>query len=296
MKYLQSIHTTITDANYNLPMIGYKSNCTLSDYTSLTTDSNYPPSNLWTPDTYTVWRDGQDNGSIILLNASHKFFDYVGIAGHNFYSAGISVRLRVANSSGGPWATLMDYTAVADASPFFIALNPTNTLSGTTGSNTYAYISLDFQQSGATRAQISHIKIGAMLRLPYKVFVNVKPSILATMVTNEVQIAENGNYLGRIVKSSSRDAEIKQDHNTQAFVWNSVKPFLDHCQKIAIDDGTPQETFFYLPRPADNPTGQSTASLQIFDIIYGWAKSINYPQNHMSNGLMTWGVNVKGLA
>jgi len=295
MIYLQTQHYDTTHANYNLPMIGWESYMGLADFSTSVVDTAHPPSNLWSPDTYTYWRNGETDGLLYLLNPGGYAFDYIALAGHNLYTDVIAVKLSIANSISGPWTDLTAYQTVYDDGPLIYALNPTNTHQGVTGPNIYTHVRLSFHEYGGRRAQIAHIKMGRLMRLPYKTFVGNKPALLATQVVSEVQVSENGNYLGRINRAASRELDINSQHNAQSFVWNNVRDFLQHCQGIARDNGTPQETFFYVPRPADAPDGGS-ASFHVTDMIYGWAKSINWPSNEAPNGLMSWGMSIKGIA
>lgn len=296
MIYLQSQHYDTTHYQYNLPMIGWESYMGLADFSVSTLDADHPPSNLWSPDTYTYWRNGVADGALYLLNPSGYAFNYIALAGHNLYTGNIAVKVSIANSISGPWTDLTSYLSIYDDGPLIFALNPGNTHQGVTYSNNnFTHVRLSFQEYAGYRAQIAHIKMGRLMRLPYKTFVGNKPALLATQVVSEVQVSENGNYLGRINRAASRELEINSQHNSQGFVWNDVRDFLQHCQGIARNNGTPQETFFYVPRPADAPDG-GAANFHVTDMIYGWAKSINWPSNEAPNGLMSWGLSIKGIA
>lgn len=297
MIYLQSDHLNTAHAQFNLPMIGYQSLLRINDFASVNAeDINYPLRNLWTPTTHDFWRDGGDDGGIVLYNPPGNTFDYIGIAGHNFYTAGIQFRLWIASNTGA-WQMLFDYQTALDDLPILIALNAQNTYLGSTTANNYYKLLLDFNQPGSARAQIAHIKLGTLLRLPFKeAGVGYKPSFLYTQVVGEGQMSDSGCFLGRINKNTYREGDISQQHNSKDFVFGSVVPFLRHCDKRLPDNGTAQETFFYCPRPGENPTGTTSGNYRINDVSYAWKKSITAPANQDATGRQSWGLSFRALA
>ncbi|HEY6527278.1 MAG TPA: hypothetical protein VIZ65_01190 [Cellvibrionaceae bacterium] len=280
MIIFHSTYNVTSHAHYNKPLLAYHSILRISDITSQNPGPR-APTNMWSPDTASLWQAQSDNEYIQLDNPAGLEFDYIAIARHNLFTEQISFLIIKDDNATGSEITIVNWQTVSDDGPIFIGLL------GITSKRIRIY----FQQSTSKKPIIAHIKMGKMLRLPMGVFVGEKPISLPSYVDSIVQTSESGQYLGRVNKSRWKTASISQKHNTQQFVYTELKPFIDHCAGTAFNNGTAQETFFYIPRPQKNAgTGNN-----IVDIIYGWTKGPIVPECQDAAGYMQWSVQIEGI-
>src|SRR5690606_13638794 len=92
--------------------------------------------------------------------------------------------------------------------------------------------------------QIAHIRMGRMLRLQRKIYVDVTPFTLDKRVEKIVSVSDSGKYLGTRVKSIHNLYTINQENNDPAWVRTNIMPFLDHAELISSDSYGPAGTFF----------------------------------------------------
>jgi len=245
--YLQDID--VNDLRRNRPLVGYKSVLGPSDISPSPENPDSPGSNAWSPDTYTNWQSLSDpdfplDQEVDLINAGSDPIDYIAIAGHNFGTSGATYSIESA-SDGLNFDTVVVAPKIVGSDASIIEYFD---------ESQHAKFRIVFVIPAAKFVKISHIKMGQITRLQRPRFGGVKPPL-----NNRVQGFSNtsviGNYLGnKITAEGGPPWEITQQWNTQEFVRDTVKPFIDHMNNINTDTGNgPTGSFFYAHAPDDYP-------------------------------------------
>lgn len=253
------------DVLANKPIIGWHSVLRIDDITTQDAAEGRPARNLWSPDTATFWQGTELTNYIELANTGGSV-DYIGIAKHNLGTAQIPYKIQK-SVDGSTWVDVTAYKIVPSDRAileYFDAI-------------TSPFIRIFFNTSAISGVVpiIAHIKLGRALVLPNRQYVGQKPP-LNPRVKRITQTSQSGQYLGQVVLSQYHEAYCKQDHVNPLFMRNYVVPFIDHCNGVRADNGTPQVPFFYSWRPISYPD----------EVVYGWLKGEIVPENKMNNGLM----------
>jgi len=262
----------------NHPIVGYHSVLRVQDITASSSDATRPVVNLWSPDTAMLWKGGADDPYLILANPAGVSVDYVAIVRHNMGSQGIEYKIST-STDGTAYTTKVARKAVADDSvilDFFTA-------------TTAQYVKINFYQSttgAAHRPTIAHVKLGKLLQFERGIYVGHKPAGIVLEAETIQQKSESGQYLGTINTSVWRKASISQANVTASFLHTYIKPFLQHLNSTAVDNGTPQGPIVFAYKPVTYPS----------DILYCWANSTVRPSNDMANGMMGFSFDVEGIA
>lgn len=262
----------------NKPLIGWKSNLRLEDFSS----SDGPDAGImWSPDTYSYWAsDPVTSGSPIefvinLYNNNAETVNYIGIAGHNFYK----------NASPSNFTFLLEYSF--DNVTFTDAFPESATISNAAlmiyfddVAATYFRLTIKSLAGTDVSAQIAHLRLGKILRLQRKIYVGVSPFGLNKKVEKTISVSDNGKYLGGVTKSTVNLYTLPQMDNTPDFVRQEINDFLDHTDLLSPSwNNGPTGTFFAAWRPDEYPA----------EILYCHpAITINRPTNQRSNGMMQW--------
>jgi hypothetical protein len=225
------------------PLIGYRNQVTTTNIAPSTEADGFPLINVANPATHLYWKSGSilTGGEIIDISGLSGTINYVGIAGHNFGSAGIGFYVETLGTS--PIVPLLDanYLPVADDSPLIARFNP----------DTYGGLRI-FLDTSSALAQMAVMYVGRLLVLERGIKVDVThvPFTFGRRTRIVNGMSESGNFLGRIVLSESRASKAEFFGFTPTFYRQSVDPFL------AAAEETP---FFWSWAPTDYPneTGYS---------------------------------------
>lgn len=213
----------------NRPIILYESLVTTSNLAADHEDADFPAVRLANPNTNDLWKsdDTGDQDIIVSLSGTDPV-DAVGIARHNFGTAGITVSIEVDEGAGySEVASLLP----ADDSPIVFLLDEVNP--------TDVKIHLEV---GDTAPQAAVLFVGKSLRMEK----GVQPGHTPINMGRERHIitgrSEAGDYLGRIESGGKLRSTANFKVLTPAFVRGDLAPFLEH--------GGP---FFYAWRPVTYP-------------------------------------------
>lgn len=263
----------------NRPIVGWQSIITLSNLSASEELASRPAINLWNPDTYLVWEaDVVPTDGLIYItieNTGSDAVDYIGIAKHNFGTAGIEYNLQESDNGA-------DYTDVTDAR------TPTDdsAIVDYFDQSSANYFRLQLN-CGATAPVIGHMKLGAALILQHPMYVGHEPETLSRYCRDIANVSDTGQYLGTVIVRRWQEGMVKQQNTEASWVRTYLTQFIQHVAIDRPDDGTPQGPFFFAWRPAVYP----------LECIYGWAKpgSIK-PQNQSPNGDMEYDFKITGIA
>lgn len=260
------------DFNENNPIIGYDS-ILLPEYFSASGFSGRPPSNVWSPDTFSSWQgqlyQGPSQTTTQYFNIENPVgvsVNYIGIAKHNFGTGNYTYSIEESNDNS-TWADLVAPKIVPTDKAIMEYFDTTNSL--------YFRIKLERTATEFQRPIISHIKMGTALVLQRRIYVGHTPAAIASSIKRQVLNSENGQYIGQIVKSKFHTTSCDQENVTPAFVRDKIVPFINHVNGEVEIEGTAPSTFFFAWRPSDYPD----------EVVYGWTNENIQPENQGNDGL-----------
>ena len=256
--------TGISEFNQNNPVIGYDSVFKNTNIQASFEVRENKASNMWSPDTYTIWQGAFGNAlghTIQISNPESRDVDYIGIAKHNFASGRFSYEIQVSFDNGGSWATIVEPKVPQDDSAILERFTQVN------GWIQVIIMPLsDWDEY--TPPRIAHIKLGKLLTLQRRIYVGHQPADIAEQSKKINYSSETGNYLSHIVLRKYRKGSISQENNTPDFIREKIRPFINHLNGNLNDDYA-QFTFFFSWRPGDYPD----------EVVYAWTNGNIIPEN-----------------
>lgn len=244
------------------PVIGWHNVVTAANIVADNAEPDFPSSNLANPSTHDEWRSGFVGlqGFVVTTNYVDAI-DYVGIARHNFGSAGISVLIK-----DGLGNILVDEVMLADDSPALFRF---------TAQSIERVVVILGEGSAPPRAAV--VYVGKLLVLERRIYVGHTPLTQARKTNVQNGRSETGNFLGRIVLGAWRETVIPLSLLSPA--W-----YRDHGgdEFLAVATETP---FFFGWRPESYP----------YEIGYCWTIDDpmpvpTAPSNHIAFDLKVGGI------
>lgn len=234
------------------PLILYDNKVTSSNVTATSEQDEYPVTNLANPATNQEWRAVQDSPlgaeeSIDVDIDSVDLVDGVGIARHNFGSAGIAVSI---------YATTADSPGdeVLVAGPQIPANDEPLLFHFTARSFEILRIVLDLSlATEAPRAAVVYAGKILICQRSFDVGQDFTPPRFARKTDRLVGTSERGDYLGRIVTSQYIEgATFNWKHFTPDWYRTYFDPFVEAAQQDV--------PFFFAWQPDDYP----------YEVSFGW--------------------------
>lgn len=223
------------------PFIGWRNLVTVLNVTADSEDADYPATNLANPLTTNEWRSETTAEQYLTAAvATLDDVDYVGIARHNFGSAGIAVSIGY---DDGGWVELVAPQIPADDQPMMFVFTP----------QSLAAVQVKLA-AGSEAPRAAVLYVGKLLVCERGFPVDGKIAVprfrRKTTVVNGR--SESGDYTGRIVTGQWRGFDIAFTHLTPDWYREAFDPFLEAAQ-----DDTP---FFYAWASVDYP----------YEVAYAW--------------------------
>jgi len=213
------------------PVIGYHTIVDISALTSTTEETNYPVSNLANPATNLKWMGTALADEYITLDISYvDGIDYVGIAGHNFGSAGIGV--SVEGYISGSWVNIVDEVMPANDGPYLGRF--------TTQSLDQIRIKMT---AGSEVPQAAVLYVGKLLVMERKLYVGHTPMVHARKTSVVNGRSESGAFLGRIVTTEWRETTAPFSLITPEWYREFMDPFLEEAAETPFFFGWRPETY-----------------------------------------------------
>jgi len=256
--------------NPNRAIIGWHSIYARGEVLSSATADGFYASNVWSGDTYSKWRSVVSTSGVLLVveNSSAEAVNYVGIAGHNFFTAGIQYRLIAV--SGGVYNYLTGFKSVTDSAPIIEYFD-----------SVYAdQFFFEFNVPAFQYVEIAHVKVGRVFRLQRPRYVGDVPAGMGKTVEKIGSKSFAGQHLGSVLISQGDKFSITQENNTPDFIRSTdFKNFIAHSHLLQKKSAGCVETFFYAWRPEEYP----------LEVQYcGEVTNFTPPTNQRSNGMMQW--------
>lgn len=266
------------DVNADNPIIGYQNLATINNIESWTAETNYPITNTVNPSTYEKWvgeigspEIGEEY--ITITVDTNETIDYVGIAGHNFGSGlfPISIEGQQTNT-GSPeeWTELNASVLLASDRPAMFRFEE--------GSYYAIRIRLQSSQlSTPVAPEAAVIYVGKLLILQRRIYVGHTPLPYGYRTNVVNGMSESGNFLGRVILSETRAAEISMSNITPGWFRSYMVPFIESAQ---------EKPFFFNWRPESYP----------YETGYCWSTDDIIGVNELTNGMMSFDFNVRGVS
>lgn len=251
--------------NANNPRIGYHN---LVVYGGVTADSeaaNYPASNVTNVSTAEYWQSASNATQYINFELGVNAWDYFAIGGHNLEGSVYQLESRA--DPADAWTAVTDEAIPGD----------NNAIMHLFESLTHPYARLKIIPASGVFPKIAVIYIGQILTLQRRVYVGHTPGVYGRQTEVVSGMSESGQYLGRIVKRQTLSTSISQENVTAAYYRQHIEPFV----QAAI-----LRPFFLAWRPAQYPD----------EVVFAWATSDIVPENHRTNGMMKFDIQMRALA
>ena len=261
------ISPSIGAEDLNAPVFGYSNYVTSANITATNEAAGYPASNLGNVSTASFWKASSAVQQYLTATINPaQVVDYVGIARHNFSTAGIAVSVETQEGSGDPWVEVI--------APFIPSDNAALILRFIAQ---YAFGVRVKLAAGSAAAQAAVMYAGKLLTSTQRVYVGHSPITLNRRVEVVTGMSESGNYLGRIITGSNLSTAISLTHFKPDWYREYFDPFVVAAQT------TP---FFFAWRPLQYPNETS----------FAWLTNDPQPSNMMSNGMMQVSLEMNGVS
>jgi len=251
----------------NSPIFGYSNFVNSLNITATNELASYPASNLGNTSTASFWKASSavQQYLTVIINPA-QIVDYVGIARHNFSTAGVAVSVETQEGFGDPWVEVI--------APFIPSDNSALILRFLAQSAYGVRVKLE---AGSDSAQAAVMYAGKLLASTQRVYVGHSPMTLNRRVEVVSGMSENGNYLGRIITGSNLTTSVSLTHFKPDWYREYFDPFVIAAQT------TP---FFFAWRPLQYPNETS----------FAWLTSDPQPSNMLSNGMMQVSLEMSGVS
>lgn len=250
-------------SNTNAPAVGIDSYVTTSNVATTTADASYPVTNIANDASFLEWRGTSNSAENITITISAGLTNYVGIAKHNFSTAGRSVKIQ--GDTGTGFADLTTAFTPADNSPLLFLFDSA------------AYTSIRVVLgAGSAVARAAVLYVGPTLALERNIYVGHVPITLGREARDVNGMSESGNFLGRIILSESNQTGIELTELSPLWVRGNLQPFLVSART---------RPFFWGWRPDTYP----------YEMGYVWLTNNPKPVNSRPNGFMAVSMSVRGI-
>lgn len=250
----------------NAPIFGYSNFVTTAGIAATSALTAYPATNLANVSTASLWKATSTAQQYLTATINPaQVVDYVGIARHNFSSAGIAVSVETQEGLGDPWVEVIE--------PFIPSDNNALILRFIAQSAYGVRVKLG---AGTSAAQAAVMFTGKLLASTQRVYVGHSPITLNRRVEIVSGMSESGNYLGRIVTGSNLTTSISLTHFKPDWYRDYFDPFVRAAQT------TP---FFFAWRPLQYPN----------ETAFAWLTGDPQPSNMLPNGMMQVSLEMSGV-
>lgn len=251
----------------NAPIFGYESFVTAAGLTSGNAATGYPVTNIANVSTASFWRASNTTQQYVtaIINPA-KTVDYVGVARHNFSTAGVAVSVETQEGVGDPWVEVIPASIPANNNALIFQFE----------SQTAYGVRLKLA-AGTSAPEIAVMFVGKILTSTQRIYVGHSPMTLNRRVEVVSGMSESGNYLGRIVTGSNLTTSVSLTHLDPDWYRDNFDPFVVAAQE------TP---FFFGWRPYSYPD----------EVGFAWLTNDPQPSNMLPNGMMQVNLEMSGVS
>lgn len=217
------------------PVVGWDNQVAFSNITSDSADTSYPVTNLANPNTSQKWLSAGTAEQLVTVSSLEGLSDYVGIARHNFGTAGIEVSVEgITAEPGAVWEEVFPGVLPADDTPLLLRF----------ASDYYIGLRLRLIPD-ATAPSAAVLYAGLALVLMRGLQPGFTPITAGQTVEMLNGRSERGEHLGAIITGQARDSTATIKTLDPDWYTENMKPFVD-----AANLGQP---FFFAWNPSEHP-------------------------------------------
>lgn len=245
--------------------VGWHNLVTIGNVVASSNEAGLPAINLANPTTFQLWRAAAIGSATLTVTlGAPTEVDYIGIARHNFGTAGIGYQLQ-GTTDGSTWVNI-DIAQAPTDNGVIIHEFEAATLQG---------VRLVLG-AGTAPAQAAVLHVGRITRLQRRIYVGHTPMNLGRQTSVTTGMSESGQFLGRVITRREYITQIQLQNLTPAWYRETLDPFVE-----ASADGA----FFWAWRPNTYPR----------EVGYAWATDNAQVTNDRSNGMMGFTMPVQGI-
>jgi hypothetical protein len=254
----------------NNPVIGWHNLANTGNVLASYNASGYPATNAANPSTDQVWKSSNSSvgQAFNIFHDAVEQIDYVGVAQHNFGSAGISVKLQAYNSlSGGNpvWFDLTSYAIPADDQPIIFRFTPQSLIG----------VRLNMVPDGVAPS-IGVVYVGKLLVLPRPIYVGHTPITLSRDTVATTAQSQSGRFLGRVILERAVSTAVQLVQLPRGWYRDYMKPFTAFAE---------ENPFFFAWRPQEFPD----------EVGYVWLTKDPKPVNSRPEGFVDVELAISGI-
>jgi hypothetical protein len=255
--------TTATDPRN--PRIGWHNLVTFLNLAASSSAVGFPVTNLSNGATYLTWKaTGTGTQTITVDLGEPTLVDYVGIARHNFATAGIGYVLQSSND-GTTWGDLDDSQTPTDDGVILHQFEEVEA----------RYIRLSLA-AGSIPASIAVLHVGRILVCQRRIYVGHTPTPMGRESVVSTGLSESGQFLGRVRRRRLIAGKVALANLEPVWYRENFDPFAE------VADVQP---FFWAWRPLSYPS----------ELAYCWAMDDVRSSNQRSNGMMQVEFSFQGI-
>lgn len=250
------------------PLFGWRNQVSVSNVAADSATFAGPVTNLANPSTSLLWVSGSTAEQLVTVTDLAGEIDYVGIARHNFGSAGIQVSVEAITAESAPsYVEIFSAQLPADDSPLVLRF----------AKDFYSAVRLRLVPDGtAPRAAV--LFIGKLLAI----VPGIRPGFTPISEARDIQLvnglSEAGEHLGSIVVGASLSTTAQFDDIDPDFYDSDVRPF--------VRGASAGDPFFFVWDPATHPD----------DAAFCWFEQPAKPVISRSTGHIQLSLSLGGLA
>lgn len=254
-------------ADLNSPIFGYQSFVTAAGVASGNAATGYPITNVANISTASFWRASATTQQYVTVTVNPaQTIDYVGVARHNFATAGVAVSVETQIGSGDPWVEVIPASIPANNNAIIFRFVAQSAFG----------VRLKLAASSAA-PEIAVLFVGKLLVSTQRIYVGHSPITLNRRAEIVSGMSESGNYLGRIVTGSNLTTSVSLTHLKPDWYRANFDPFVLAAQT------TP---FFFGWRPYSYPN----------EVGFSWLTNDPTPSNMLPNGMMQISLEMAGVS
>ena len=248
----------------NNPRLGWRNFVTYSNVDASSEADGFPAINLGNPATYLKWRASSAAAQTIVIDlATETEIDYIGIARHNFGTAGIAYTVE-SSDNASTWTERSIGEPEDDRVIFHEFASATAR---------YWRLSLD---AGSAAAEMAILYLGRVTILERRLYVGHTPITMGRRRQTSTGRSERGEFLGRIRLSETLESTI---------AMQNIDPdwYRDELDGLIEDEDL--NPFFWAWRPSDFPE----------EAAFAWSMGDIVPVNQRSNGMMQFEARIQAI-
>ena len=203
------------------------------------------------PDTYQRWEDASGTMTGNFDFATNQTIDYIAIAGHNLFSAGVTQIEFSYSTNGGSTVNFIKSVTPTSDDPIMITFDPIENVD---------YVRFFIPNDGSTDREIAVVHAGRTLQMYQPIYGGHSPIKLSAKTTYLNAMSETGNFLGRREKKEGIQSNFSWRFLDPTWYRERFQPFVNSAKT---------KPFFIQWRPDKYPD----------EVVYGWVPSDISPTN-----------------